>query len=338
MRPTDKKEPSQWVRPLKNPTEARIIGICDPHFSPHNPTSYKADYWPILKESLRQVFNFALTQQADAIIWGGDLFHLKSAARYSMGFMAEVAALFHQMKLEEIPQVGIAGNHDLRFGSLEGIHGQPIELLTNAGLYTILDQTELLLHGDNLSVRLAGSSYLHGLAEPTRNKIKQGATHLLATGHFWFGTQTGDLFGEKIYSPEFFDQSEADILLIGHHHEDQGTHRVYNRWYLAAGSITRTGSHANDLIRRPAATYIQITKNETKITVLRPKAPAGDEIIDLEKREQQKKEEREMNEFVESLRAANLQGLDPKLLLEQAKTTDQVKDRAKHYLDKAENQ
>jgi hypothetical protein len=124
--------------------------------------------------------------------------------------------------------------------------------------------------------------------------------------------------------------------VIGHHHEDQGIHQINGKWYVAHGSITRTGSHENDLTRRPAASYLQIRKEGIKITALRPKVPPGDEIIDLEKRAQQKKEQKEMDAFVEQLREAKLEGVDPGAMLDQFDTTQEVRTRAKDYLQRAE--
>lgn len=337
-----------YHRPAKSPDAVKLIGIFDPHMSAHNPAVFKVDYWPVVKETIRTVFRFAEKEKVDAICWSGDLFHLKTASRNPLWFMAEVIDLFRE-GTRICPQLGIAGNHDLLFGSREkGWKGQPIELLHASGYYQLLDDNEatFTIPGfpagrdregvPQFQVRVAGASYLHAQAEPAKKKLKKGADRLVTLAHFWFGQQSGEFFGEPIYGPDYLDDSETDVYLIGHHHEDQGVVRSGEKWYDSHGSISRTGSHANDLTRRPAASLVTLSREGIDVKLLRPKVPPPEDLMDLERRKQVLEEKKEMETYIASLSSSSVESLDPKELLKTAEVSEEVRGKVLHYLEAAE--
>lgn len=316
-----------------NPLEVRILGICDSHFSAHTPASYKIDYWSQCKDLLRQVRTFAISKKVDLVLWGGDVFHLKTPTRNPLWFVSELA---EELNSFGIPHAGVAGNHDLKFGSLTGLKGQPLELFVKTGLFKLLDEGDITLLADDFELRVAGESYNHGKAEGTRDKKKGTSDFLLSVGHFWFGSSTGEFFGEPLYAPDFLDKGEADAYLIGHHHDDQGIVPFNGKKYVACGSMGRTGAHKGDLERRLAASYITVTEKGVDVKVLRPKFIPSAEALDLEKRVAIMKEDQELLEFVDSLNQADLSGGSPEDILEGMDVLKEVKDRARLYLEQAE--
>jgi hypothetical protein len=320
----------------RNPDVVRLVGVFDPHLTPNSPASFKGDYYELAKETLRQVFRFCEANEVDAIIWAGDIFHLKAVQRNPLWFINEVLALIQEPMRKGTANLGIAGNHDFKFGTLENLKGQPLENLIQAGAYQLLDHEETVFKAKDFSVRVAGGSYHHGLADHVRAKTKKGADFLIAIGHFWFGTETGELFGERIYSPDWLQHSEVDAFLVGHHHEDQGVRNINGKWYDSHGAISRTGSHANDLTRRPAASFIEVRATGIQIKLLRPKVPDANAIIDLETRAALQTEKKEMEEFLANLRETQLTAVDPKTMLDEVETTPEVRAKAQEYLELAE--
>ena len=312
----------------------RIVALTDPHLSAHKPASFKVDYWPLIKETIRRVLRHAKELEADLVLWGGDIFHLKAPQRSPLWFMAEVIELFREHGLTH---VGIAGNHDLKFGSLAGLKGQPLEVLIKAGAYHLLDEEPWAVTAEDVVVEVQGSSYHHAHADRTRDlrKLNPEAT-LIAAGHFWFGPQTGTFFSEPVYGPDYLGKGEPDIYFIGHHHEDQGAREIDGKWYISPGSIGKTGSHKHDMDRRPAAVLIEISKGRRWVQILRPKFPSAEEVFDLEVRDRVAKEEEAMTHFVNVLGTSKLEGVEPGDMLEEMKTTAAVKEKAKEYLERAE--
>lgn len=314
----------------------RIITICDLHLSPHNPTVYKVDYWKLMKSTLNQLFAFAIKNEVDVIAVAGDVFHLKSGSRNPHWFIAETLNLLKIPEEAGIQVVGIAGNHDVKFGSAEtGLEGQPLDVLIAAGRYQLLDKEELLIEGKSV-VRIAGSSYKHARAEGARDKKKDKDEILITLGHFWFGPATGEMYGEPVFGPEFFDGSDTDVYVIGHHHEDQGIHKRGKKQFVSHGSFTRTGAHKHDIERRPAAGLIEIDKGPPRITVLRPNVPPAKDVMDLSRRKQIMEEKEEMTEFISSLQETIMTVVDPKEILLEVAPNEQIRERALQYLEEAE--
>lgn len=315
--------------------EVRLIFMTDPHFSAFNPPSWKqgTSYIDELEETVKQVFEFAKKNEVDAIVWGGDFFNLKSASRNPLWFMARVLSFFRKSNLLHI---GIAGNHDIKYGSIEGMPGQPLELLTATQTIHLLDEGSWLFQTTDFSVRVAGCSYEHSQSKPVRELKKEGATYLVGVGHFWFGKVTGEFFGEPVHGPDTLEKSEVDVYMIGHHHDDQGVQVINGKTYVVAGSITRTGAHKQDLIRRPAAVYVVITKEGVDAKVLRPRVKPLDQLIDMVTREQMMEESKAIDEFIQSLSGASLQASDPMKVVDELGLDQQVKECVIRYLEAAE--
>lgn len=340
MKPLDL---SSWPLPDRifqgrYPDALRFVAINDPHLSAHNPASYKADYWQLCKETLRKVFKFAEQKEVDGILWSGDIFNLKSPTRNPLWFMSEVIDLMGEVT---IPHLAIAGNHDIKFGHLaKGFRGQPVEILEKSRIIQLLDKQEAVFRipheGKDFSVRIAGASYFHGKAEPVMEKTKKGADRLVTLGHFWFGPQSGEFYGEPIYGPDILGTGEPDVYIIGHHHEDQGVQVIGNKTYASVGSLGRTGAHKNDLTRRPAALFLEISPTAINTSVLRPSMPPPEEVMDLEKREQVVKERQEMESFLAAMNTAQLTSNDPKAILDELAPTPVVKEKVLEYLEQAE--
>jgi len=324
-------------RTARDPNCVRLIGICDPHFSIFDPPAYKMSYWNIQQEAIEQVLEFGVKKRIDAILWAGDIFHLKSTSRNPTKFLTNLARILWPVReRDQIEMMAIAGNHDVKFGSLLGLEGQPLELMIETGIFTLLDYTELLIDAKNFKVRIAGGSYFHGQADHVRNKKKANASFLVALGHFWFGSQTGEIFGEKIFGPDYLNQSEVDLYLIGHHHEDQGVIKRDGKTYVSPGSMSKTGAHKNDLTRKPAVSLIEITKEGARVTIIRPKYPPVETLLDLERREQIAQEAREIERFIEYLHEADFSLSDPKEILKEMKIEAETRERTKQYLEDAE--
>jgi DNA repair exonuclease SbcCD nuclease subunit len=314
----------------------KAIVINDPHFAAKSPPAFKTDnYLETLTSNVKQVFNLARREEVDVVIWTGDFFHLKEPANNPLWLIARVIRILAESNLRH---AGIGGNHDLRYGGLEaGLYGSPLEIVLESGRVTLLDEKELVFTTeDGLSVRVAGGSYEHGRAEHVRDKKKRGADRLIVAGHFWLGTQTGEFYGEHLFGHDYFAQAEADVVAVGHHHEDKGVHLVDGRHFVAPGSISITGTHGHDLQRRPAASLIEMTRKETKIHVVRPKTPPASELLDLERYRQLKEEQEETDQFIASLAQSELLNCDPDAILEGMNILPDVKERSRRYIEAAE--
>lgn len=325
---------------LRDPNCFRAIAICDPHFAASSPPAFKVDYLEYVTSNVSQVLKHAGKIKADAILWAGDMFHLKEPRNNPHWLVSKVIGLLAEAdQIYGCPSLGIGGNHDYKHGCLEaGLHGSPLDTLIQAGIYHLLDREEWLFENDkgDISVRVAGGSYHHSQAQHVRDKKKLEAKHLIALGHFWLGKQTGEFFGEPLYGFDFFQESEVDTFIVGHHHEDKGVMDVGDKQYISHGSISITGAHPHDLQRRPGAALIEITPQGRTTKILRPKGPTAADLIDLDHHKQIKEEKKEMDDFIERLSTTVLTASDPEAVLKELAASEEIRERASEYISAAE--
>jgi len=152
--------------------------------------------------------------------------------------------------------------------------------------------------------------------------------------------QSGEFFGEKIYGPDYLSQGEADVYVIGHHHEDQGIQDVGGKLYFAHGSPSRTGAHKHDIERRPAVGLLTIDVHGLHHKIVRPKVPTADECMDLEKRKVVMAEQEKIDEFIKIFSESSIDASDPRKMLDtlDPNMTQQVKEKVIEYLDVAEQE
>jgi DNA repair exonuclease SbcCD nuclease subunit len=323
-------------RRARNQAGPRGIAVADAHMAAHSPPSYKIDYFEHTMRTLDQVISYAIKEEVDYFLWAGDQFHLKSTQNNPAWFLSAIFERVRRLWDAGIWNGCIGGNHDLRLGSLEGLKGQALELMTSSGMMRLLDTEELRIRFGEKTLRITGASYKHGLAEECRDKKKDGDDFLISVGHFWFGQSSGEFFGEPMFGPDYLGQGEPDLYVIGHHHDDQGIVTMDGKTYCVPGSINRTGAHQGDIDRRPAASLISLTDAGFQVKVLRPKVATVDEYLDLAKRAEIKAEDKEMESLVETLRTTSVVSTDPGQVLDQLDVAVEVRNKAREYLTTAE--
>ena len=182
-------------------------------------------------------------------------------------------------------------------------------------------------------IEMARSQITNGIAIMNRIKLTEKT---LRSEVKW---QSGNFFGEALYGLEFFKDSEVDLFLVGHHHEDKGMLEGYGKTFVSHGSITITGTHPHDLARTPAAALIEFpSKTERKVQFVRVAIPPIGDILDLEKHQQLKEEKKEMESLIEALSATEVGTADPLELLREMAPPEEVRKKVQEYLDKAEAQ
>lgn len=311
----------------------KFIAFCDPHYSWKSPDVFKQPYLDELRTTIQKVFDFGAKINVDAYLWAGDIFHRKAPSQNPHELVATIAS---DWRATGKPHYLIGGNHDYKFGTLSKVEGQPLDVLLKTGVGTLLDDNDLTIVKGNTHVRVIGQSYEHTRCDRLLEARKGSEDHLIGLGHFWFGPHTGEFFGEPMFGPETLFESEIDIWVIGHHHQDQGIHEQDGKYISVLGSITRTGAHENDLTRKPAALFIELDGSARTLKAIRPKVTPSDELMDLERHTQQREENKAIDGFIEDLNTAKLTTLDPDAIVTELDVPTEVKERVRQYLSKAE--
>lgn len=340
--------------------EVALVMRTDCHVAEHGPRSRRDDYREAVLDKLGQVGDLAVALKAAAVLDNGDFFHLKSAARNPHGLVRAVAEL-HSARYGGIPVYENPGNHDFPYGNAAAfLEGQPLAVLFATGVFRPME--DVLLCCGGLKVRVVGLPYRPDY-EVEQFDLRRGDEDVLVVAAHTYASPTGGQFFGREAALSYRDlaTTSPDVFLFGHWHIDQGIQEVGGKLFYNLGSLTRGALVQDNLTRIPRVGSLRVWRDPaTGKVALRSaahelKVKPASEIFDLEERRLLESEERDLQGYLNSLKAlvAKMRhpsegegassgdgagdpsstvrdlvaGLDPELFAEE------VRDRALQYLE-----
>jgi DNA repair exonuclease SbcCD nuclease subunit len=239
--------------------------------------------------------------KADGAIIAGDLYNLKKPARNSHRLNQDLIKEFGQF---ECPIYMIEGNHDLTGNQLDSLEEQPLGVLFADKTLIQLRHEIVEKNGDKIS--LVGVPYQEGLDLSSLNlPSKEGCASQICAMHLYAGLKSGYLFQDRLYGYDELAELSPDVFVIGHYHIDQGIYKEGEKYFVNIGSMSRGTLSDEDIEHHPQIGYIKITvdgpRTTYKLQPIRLKIRPASEVFDIEKREEEKKELKEIEKFVEKL-------------------------------------
>lgn len=302
----------------------RLVWRTDVHLSDTSPSSRKDDWADTVLGKLRQVGMVAAKMKADAVLDGGDFFHVKSPGRNTHDLVRRVAEVHSAYPC---PVYANVGNHDCVYGDYSYLHQQPLGVLFATNVFRrCYDEHEAVFcslpdeTGKVTKVRVVGIPY-HGTTydmERFRSIKKGDEDFLVCMGHVLASPTGGSMFeGEDIVKYADLEGLAPDVWLFGHWHKDQGVADVGNAKVVNIGSLTRGSLSQDEVTRRPACAVLELEAGKPVVVrVVRLKVGLPEEVFDIEGRVRQEARSMTMDSFVESIRE--------KLLSEQGKSIEDV--------------
>lgn len=323
----------------------RLVWRTDVHMSDQAPSSRKDDWTATVLGKLRQVGLVADKIGADAVLDGGDFFHVKSPLQNSHSLIRRVVEAHAAYPC---PVFANVGNHDCVWGDYTYLHQQPLEVLFSTGVFRrCYDEHEAVFEKDGVRVRVIGIPY-HGTTYDLERfrRIKRGdEDHLVCIAHLLASPSGGTMFeGEDIVKYSDLTAYAPDVFCFGHWHKDQGVTKVGAKTIVNIGSLTRGALSQDEMQRQPACGVLTFTKQDVQVKVVRLKVAPAVDVFDVEGRVRAEKRSEMMDTFVESMRQKIVmqqgRGLDEivrEMELPQAQgRAGQVRERVLSYLERAE--
>jgi DNA repair exonuclease SbcCD nuclease subunit len=311
----------------------------DTHVCDRNPASWKGDYAAEIWDNLIQIGKYAKEYDADAVLDGGDYFHIKSASRNPHSLVVQSAKIHRGYRC---PTLTVPGNHDISYNNLETLERQPLGVLLASEVF--IQMTEHVFSDGQLQVRVVGMPYspFRTLADLRAIKKKPGDTFLVAVVHALAGdsppASVEDFFGEPVFDyADLVSEDGPDVWCFGHWHKDQGIVEIGTQQFVNLGAVSRGALVRENLHRTPKVAYIEADPSGIRVVPLPLIVAPAEDVFDLERKERQEKEDTNIDQFIGALQASttfdatksiedNLAALDF--------ATD-VRDLAKDYLERA---
>lgn len=321
--------------------EFTFITFSDVHISDNGPRSRTDNFKETILNKLSQIKTACIKLKADAAIGAGDLFNLKQPAKNSHNLNQELINVFKQFPC---PIYMIEGNHDLTANRLESLSSQPLGVLFADRTLTQLRHQIIEKEGHKVS--LVGIPYTENLDLNSLSIPDKGdCISQICVLHAYTTLKSGTLFEERLYGYDELSRLPADIFVLGHYHMDQGIYQENGKYFINLGSIARGTNAEEDINHHPKIGFIKITVEDSvaKYTVIPVKLkirPAA-EVFDLEKKEKEKKESKELELFVAKIASEAIkdQGINTNKSIDDIISgmdiMKAVKDRAQQYIQMA---
>jgi DNA repair exonuclease SbcCD nuclease subunit len=282
--------------------------------------------------------------RADAVLDGGDFFHVKSPTRNTHR-LVNLAVEAHTDY--PCPVYGDVGNHDVKYSDYRFLGEQPLGVLFESGVFhRLYDEHEAWfgqLESEPPLVRVVGIPY-HGTEydmERFTNIKKGGEDYLVVVAHVLASSKGGSMFeGEDIVKYTDLAGLDPDLWCFGHWHKNQGVTEIApGKHVVNIGSLSR-GSLGQDNVKRiPACAVLRFDAEDgISIKVRELDVRPALEVFDLEGRVRAESREFSIEAFVDSIHdtlAETQQDDIPDVIRELPEVPDEVRNRSLVYWEEA---
>jgi len=322
-------------------TDFIFITGSDLHISDNGPHARLDDFKTTMLYKLSQMRMACSKLKADAVLFAGDLYNLKTPTRNSHRLNQELIKEFKQFPC---PIYLIEGNHDLTANKLESLEEQPLGVLFADHTLTQLRSKVIEKNGHKIS--LIGIPYTDYFGpEKLHIEREKDITVQICLLHIYAGRTSGNLFQDKIYGYDELKNLPPDIFVLGHYHIDQGIYELEGKHFVNIGSMSRGTIADEDIAHHPQIGFIKISiDDDNKVTKIlqsiKLKVRPAAEIFDLEKKDDLKKEKQEIQEFVEKLANEQLKKKDEPIksieeIIDSMDIAKAVRDKVMWYINEA---
>jgi DNA repair exonuclease SbcCD nuclease subunit len=279
--------------------EMKYLYMQDFHISGKNSRNRLGNYFEDCMSKLDEIIQIAKNNNCEAILDGGDLTETKNP---SYNVLDEIC---DRIETAKMPIYSLYGNHFMHCGHIENSQNTGLTHLQRRSKYfKYLDQ----IVGDNFII--GSIDYDYGIEE----KLKTGWDSNFPDEYssFWkilivhaLVTPTKFFENASHLTPEQF-KTNADLILVAHYHTPYAK-KVNGTEYLDIGCTGRL--NINEAKIEPSVLILDTNKRSYEIVKLKS-AKKPEEIFDLEKYAEIKKNEKGIDQFINSLNNYQYQAMD----------------------------
>jgi DNA repair exonuclease SbcCD nuclease subunit len=308
-------------------SEIRFLTSSDEHLSDQTPGFRKDDYRAAIFSKLRWQGTAARKFGADAVLRGGDYFHVKMANRTSMATMIESMAIHGGYPC---PTYSIVGNHDMVYNDPTTLCRQPLGVLFESGVFKRLK--EEVFESGSLSVRVVGVDYTPSMTTSVLCELvkSKGHSHTVAVVHS-LAEMSPSQRTQSFFNEEILDYRDLvfpgcpDVYVFGHYHKDQSIVEHMGIHFVNLGAVSRGALTVDNLERKPKISLIKFDSSGLSIEEQVVPHEDASRVFDLDRKQAAEDGKKSMEAFLDKLRtnAAMIGGNDIKMRMKRFMESDE---------------
>lgn len=298
--------------------------LSDIHASDRPPSSCTETYTQDILDLLRESMAMARRRGAVAVVWAGDVFHLKAPSRTSHRLVLDMVRIIQDAPF---PVLIVPGNHDMQNDRAESLEAtQPLGVLFQAGA--------VRLDGFCSPFKVYGVPWLQGYGsytEESDNAVGQALTR-------WRAAEIGAdepylvVAHAPLYPPgtelewEYFPAERwaeamggVGQVFYGHVHEPHGVWTSGGVTFCNNGALSRGSLHEYNLTRTPGVTWWDDKTGEFEFEEI-PGARPASEVFRLQEKAQVTDMNGRLDEFLSGVRETTLGVVDTASVLDHVRT------------------
>lgn len=294
----------------------RALLIGDVHLADRPPSirteSYADDIFAKLAQTVEIVkaanINASRARNINAVVFAGDLFHVKTPSRTSHALVQRLADV---VKAYPCPVHIVPGNHDIQHDRLESLDRQPLGVLFKAGAHLLIGQVP-----PELNSMLFGIPWLFDWKAELPGHMRRwraGDARLMVT-HAPIVPPGETRPYEYIDAEDWaVEMGRPGFVYYGHMHDVHGTYEVGGTWFCNQGALSRGSLHEESLQRQPAVTTWDSSTGEfTRIEI--EHRPIR-EVFRLAEREVEDEQADRLDQFLLSVEETKLEAFSIEAVL-----------------------
>jgi hypothetical protein len=289
----------------------KVLLVGDVHLADRPPSIRTEAYSDHILKKLDFLIGVIRDRKPDAVVFAGDVFHVKAPSRTSHALMSDLIFILQQY---ECPVFVVPGNHDMRHDRLDRLRDQPLGVLIQSDMVMQLSRTDWVC-----GLPLFGVPWLQDWQKELPQYMddwQRSSAQLLVT-HAPIVKPGEDRPFEVIDATAWASlMSRGGDVYYGHMHDPDGAYEAApdgaNMPFIFCnqGAISRGSLHESTLARKPAVTIYDseldgVARFE-RVEV--PHRPAAEVFRLTEKNVEDEKTER-LDEFLTSIGSTSLEAV-----------------------------
>jgi DNA repair protein SbcD/Mre11 len=275
----------------------QFLYISDIHLRGKNSVNRNGNYFEDCLTKLDEVISIYKKNKCSLLIIGGDLF---DSAVVSNSVVDEFV---DRIEKNNVQVYVIYGNHDLINCNLQASKGSSLaHIIRRSNHFNLLD----LYEKDNVAIQ--GVNYEFNIEDKIKNEgliVKSNAEFKVVVPHAFITIKPFHKDVSHILAKDI--KTNADLVLCSHLHSGWGIQEVNSVKFVNLGGFGRLS--ISEAHNTPKVALVDTEIGKTTIFEL-SSAKKGDEIFDLTKYEELKGQERNIRDFLDSLKTVDFQAMD----------------------------